>query len=128
MGCRMCPAPCRARPSLRLSICPRDLLRARFDKHSDWFCQVTEDTAMAVVADSHRDFLIPEEVIVTPPTTGQNAHDEPCLFFCALIVSHPVKLVKSSVEKCKKCSKIAKSQKKRHGRFTNCTKCCVIIR
>ena len=86
---------------------------SRHDKHSDWFCHATEDTVMAVAADSHRDFLIPEKVIVTPPTTGQNAPDEPCLFFCVLIVSHRAPIVNPSVEKCKKTFKNCKFEKER---------------
>ena len=40
-------------------FCPRVFYVSRGDKHSDLTC-IAGDTVMAVAADSHRDFLIPE--------------------------------------------------------------------
>ena len=43
---------------------------------------------MAVAADSHRDFLIPEHTWVCPTTSVISRLDDLCLFFCNLIISH----------------------------------------
>ena len=51
--------------------CPKDFYMAQNGKHSDLTClSSTGDTVMAVAADSHRDFLIPEAYRpAVPPTT-----------------------------------------------------------
>ena len=42
---------------------------------------------MAVAAESHRDFLIPERILMRP-TTNTLYSDAMCLFFCGNIISH----------------------------------------
>ena len=62
--------------------CPRDFYASRDDKHSDLRSKASV-TVMAVAADLHRNFLIPEW---NHPTTEHRARDEPCLFFCLRIL------------------------------------------
>jgi hypothetical protein len=73
-------------PSPRL---PKRLLQARSDKHSD--LTYKRDTVMAVAADSHCDFLIPE-CAEAHPTTGQ-APMNCVLFFSAHIITQATQKV-----------------------------------
>ena len=50
---------------VRLPICPRDLYESQNDKHSDLRSEASV-TVMAVAADFHRNFLIPERRDQTP--------------------------------------------------------------
>ena len=102
MGCecgRRKKIPCRICRLPHLPICPRDFYRPQNDKHSDLrtsgkptrssvFSQ-NSVTVMAVAADFHRDFLIPERyrLSVRPTTKAVNQpSDELCLFFCVRIL------------------------------------------
>ena len=53
---------------------------------------------MAVAADSHRDFLIPEHTAVCS-TTNVNSHlDDLRLFFCNIIIAHPNRFFKMQLQ------------------------------
>ena len=70
---------------LKLPMLPKSLLSAQNDKHSD--LRISSDTVMAVAADSHRDFLIPEYhcPAVYPTTPGLASQgDELCYSFVPL--------------------------------------------
>ena len=56
------------------------------DKHSDLTSHSGGVTVMAVAADFHRDFLIPEQYTTCPTT--QNICDDLRLFFCDITITH----------------------------------------
>lgn len=78
--------PCRILfcPHLASPFAREILFGAQNDKHSDWKIDDL-DTVMAVAADSHRDFLIPERRRqAARPTTGA-CPDELCVFFFVFV-------------------------------------------
>jgi hypothetical protein len=68
-------------PSRRISpFAQESSLRSQVDKHSDLRIR-DPDTVMAVAADSHRDFLIPERAVSRRARQRGRSPDGLCLFF-----------------------------------------------
>jgi hypothetical protein len=66
-----------------LPVCPRVFYLAKTDQHSDLtVCDANRDTVMAVAADSHRDFLIPEQTVLQYARQPPLKADDLRLFFC----------------------------------------------
>ena len=84
---------------------------SRSDKHSDLRSEASV-TVMAVAADFHRNFLIPERSLTADrPTTEHRARDEPCLFFCTGILYHIIAKNSRPLPRIiKKCMNINKNE------------------
>ena len=53
--------PARIPKRSRSPLAQETFINSQNDKHSDLITHLSEDTVMAVAADSHRSFLIPEQ-------------------------------------------------------------------
>ena len=80
-----------AAKTLSPHVAQETFIGSQNDKHSDLFATCGKDTVMAVVADSHRSFLIPEQYrLAVCPTTNfpfENS-DELCYSFCVSALYH----------------------------------------
>ena len=71
------------------SSCPRDFYVSQGDKHSDLtVCTANRNTVMAVVADSHRDFLTPEHTVAQYARQRIFYIQMPCVYSFVYILYH----------------------------------------